>query len=209
MRKTERNGGGRDKEAVVYCEHHQHLSKGRLKILINKILRNKKSSPAVKLWISKSMLLPRRKQKWLHNISLIFVLYKAIWWIWRVSLLTSLLSYCHHYQGSVKVLDDLNLKSSHQQISSADFYKLWQFQNKIFYLGCLKFTKSHFKAGFHMVWWTTKSQYNRIPSKQISLILWIKFKHNLNLYGWQYSFNKQNILCHDAESTYFSVSPTP
>ena len=147
MRKTERNGGGGDEEAVVDCEHHQHLSKGRLKSLINKILRNKKSSPAVKLWISKSMLLPKRKQKWLHNISLIFVLYKTIWWIWRVSLLTSLLSYCHHYQGSVKVLDDLNLKSSHQQISSADFYKLWQFQNKIF---SLEFTKSNYKAGFHM-----------------------------------------------------------
>ena len=56
----------------------------------------------------------------------------------------------HHYQGSVNVPDDLNFQSSRQQVSSADYYKIWQFQNKIFSLLTLEFTKSHYKAGFHI-----------------------------------------------------------
>ena len=62
LRKTERNGGGRDKEAVVNCKHHQHLSKGRLKSSITKNLRNKRSFLAAKLWTSKWILPPRRKK---------------------------------------------------------------------------------------------------------------------------------------------------
>ena len=98
-----------------------------------------------------------------------------IWWIWRVSILTSLLSYCHHSQGSVKVLDDLNFQKSHQQISSTDFCKLWQFQNKIFSLFSLEFTKSHYKAGFHMSGMQKKSiSYNFLKAN-----LWYYISHKV------------------------------
>ena len=148
------------------------------------------------MWISKWMLLPRRKQKRLHILSLIFVLYKTIWWIWWVSLL----SYCHHYQGCVRVLDDLNF----QQISSMDFFKFWQFQNKIFSLFSLEFTKSHYKAGFHMSGMQKKVNFIQFPPSK-SLILYIyPIKYKPHLYSWQYCFNKQDIACYNVESPFFS-----